>query len=740
MRKHVITLIGALAVTLPAITFAQSTLPVPTEPRDTAAAAFSGRAFGDIEFGGRFSDINGDPARYQRYRDLRDGPFAKSITVNRRTADWTVFASAENVGYRDQRYFAEYRNVGKLQVSFLWDQIPLFISSDTRTLYTQAQPGVFRLEDAIQSNNQAGATTIRSYADQAARFDTRTRRDIGALDVVLNATRDLDVLATVTSTARDGAIPYGAPFGFNNLVELPVPIDQRTTDAKTTLEWANRQGMISVGWDGSWFDNHIETLVWDNPLKITDSPSYSNAYSDGKGPSQARMALWPSNTHQYVHATGSVTTPGRGRAVAYVAIGESRQNADLIAHTINTQIPEIPLERTTAEAELRNTMLNFQYSAHPINRLGVVARYRYADVDNRTPHFETLGRVRFDGVYDDAENSPEPEAYSIKRKTFDVDGTVRVLPFTALKLGYTNAIVDRTFRIFEETTENTFRVSVDATGNQYVSVRALYENASREGDMFDAHLLEEFGEQSGMRHPDVANRDRERVTLIANTNPTDVFGFTASIGVGRDDYPDSGFGLQSYDSNQYSFGFDVIPNDRVGFNLVWAWEDYASLTRSRSAVPAPDPQFFDPRRDWLMDYDGTVKNIDATLDLAEIAPRTDLRVNVNWNDAVDTYLYVLVPNSVLPTPQQLDPVINELLRSSIDLNYRLSNQVRLGASYWYENYKTQDFALGPLTMSDIALPVVQPGLPVVATNSLLLGYLYRPYTAHTGMVRLTYLW
>jgi MtrB/PioB family decaheme-associated outer membrane protein len=740
MRKTIIFVLGALAVTLPAVTSAQSTLPVPTESREITAAAFSGRVFGDIEFGGRFSDINGDPARYQRYRDLRDGPFADNITFNRRSADWTIFASANHIGYRDQRYFVEYRNVGKLQVSFLWDQIPLFISSDTRSLYTQGQPGVFRLEDAMQASNQAGATTIRTFANQAVGFETRTRRDIGAMDVVLNATRDLDIVANVTSSARDGAIPYGAPFGFNNLVELPVPIDQRTTDAKTRLEWANQKGLISVGWDGSWFDNQIETLVWDNPLKITDSPSYSSAYSDGKGPAQARMALWPSNTHQYVHATGSVTTPGRGRALAYVAIGESRQNADLLPHTINSLIPEIPLERATAEAELRNTMMNFQYSAHPINRLGIVARYRYADVDNRTPHFETFGRVRFDGVYDDAENSPQPEAYSIKRKTFDVDGTIRALPFTAVKLGYTNAITDRTFRIFEETVENTFRISVDATGNQYVSVRALYENSSREGDMFDEHLLEEFGEQPDMRHPDVANRDRQRVTLIATANPTAVFGFSASAGVGRDDYPDSGFGLQSYDSNQYSFGLDVIPSDRVGFNLVWAWEDYASLTRSRSAVPAPDPQFSDPRRNWMMDYDGTVKNVDATLDVTDIAPRTSVRFNVNWNDATDTYLYVLVPGSVLPTPQQLDPVINELLRGSIDLNYRLTPQVRVGASYWYEDFKTQDFALGPLTMSDIALPAVQPGLPVAATNSLLLGYLYRPYTAHTGMVRLTYLW
>jgi hypothetical protein len=43
-------------------------------------------------------------------------------------------------------------------------------------------------------------------------------------------------------------------------------------------------------------------------------------------------------------------------------------------------------------------------------------------------------------------------------------------------------------------------------------------------------------------------------------------------------------------------------------------------------------------------------------------------------------------------------------------------------------------------MSGIALPPVEEGQAPVATNALLLGYQYRPYTAHTGFVRLTYSW
>jgi MtrB/PioB family decaheme-associated outer membrane protein len=738
MRNRLIALAGALVVTCSTTAFAQTTLPVPATPRDQAATGFTGALFGNVDFGGQFSDITGDPARYQRYRDLRDRPFVRNALFSRRTADWTLDVFADNIGLRDQRYVAQFRDVGKLRASFMWDQIPLFISRDTRMIYSQTEPGVFRLDDQLQSRNQAGVTTIRDYTDLATGFETRTERKTGLFDLVYTATRDLDFTVNVTSAARTGSIPFGAPFGFSNLIELPAPIDHRTTDARTSLEWANQRGLVSVGWDGSWFNNDVRTLIWDNPLKITDSPSYSSAYSDGKGPAQARLALWPNNTSQYVHATGAVSTPGRGRFMGYVAVGSAKQNAELLPHTINSQIPVIPLERPTAEAEIRNTMLNLQYTARPVRAFGLVARYRYADVDNRTPHFETLGRVRFDGVYDDAAASPEPEAYSVKRKTFDVDGSFNVLRYTTVKVGYTNAITDRTFRIFEETIENVFRVSVDATGNQYFSVRGLFEDGTREGDGFDAHLLDEFGEQPGMRHYDVADRDRRRFTLIATATPLDVVGFTASVGVGRDEYPHSEFGLQAYDSDQYSVGMDLIPTDRVGFNLTYAWEQYTSLTQSRNA--SPGVQFTDPLRNWLMDYDGKVKNFDATLDVAEIAPRTQVRFNFNWSDSDDIYNYVLVPNSTLPAPQQLAPVVNELMRGTIDLTYRLTERLRVGGGYWYENYKVEDFALGPLTMSDIALPAVQPGLPIVPTNTLLLGYLYRPYTAHTGVVRLTYLW
>src|SRR5262245_64773008 len=111
MRHTRIGLLSALVAGFAATAYAQATLPTPTEPRDVAAAGFNGRPFGSVDVGGRFTSIDGDPARYQRYRDLRDGPFARTVSLRRRTEDSTLEAYAENIGYRDQRYFAEYRDV-----------------------------------------------------------------------------------------------------------------------------------------------------------------------------------------------------------------------------------------------------------------------------------------------------------------------------------------------------------------------------------------------------------------------------------------------------------------------------------------------------------------------------------------------------------------------------------------------------------------------------------------------------
>jgi hypothetical protein len=74
-------------------------------------------------------------------------------------------------------------------------------------------------------------------------------------------------------------------------------------------------------------------------------------------------------------------------------------------------------------------------------------------------------------------------------------------------------------------------------------------------------------------------------------------------------------------------------------------------------------------------------------------------------------------------------VRSELQRGTAGLTYALTSRVGLGLSYWHERYRVSDFTLDAEATPDLA-----------RGQTLLLGYLYRPFTANTVWARLVYRW
>lgn len=712
-----------LVTTITAGLLVATALPAAAQQQTVPAAQLPG-----IEFGARFTDVTGDAARFQRFRDLGDGAFLDRLRFDRQGDGWLFSAGVRHAGRRDQRYFLEYRGQGKLKVRFQWDQVPLLISQDTRTLYRTEAPGVLRIDPAARQAIEAGRLRLADIAPQASRFDVDSRRDTARFDLVYSATRALDLTVSLQQTRREGTMPWGASFGFNNAVEVPAPIDWRTTDLKAAVEWANDQGMLRVSYDGSWFDNDVPTLVWDNPLRATDT-TFAGAYVSGQAGAQGRAALWPSSSLQGLTTSGAVKLPAGTRLAGNVSVGLWRQDEPLLPFTINSAIPPIPLERSTAEGEFRTVAATVNVTSRPTPQIWLSGRYRLYDLDNRTPPFVGEAMVVFDQVTR-AMHESEPLGYL--RQTIDLDASFTPRPWTALRVGYGREHADRTFRIFETTVDDVVRASVDTTAG-WLTVRAIAERAVRRGSGFDEELLEHAGEQPAMRHFDIADRDRMRFTGLVQIAPASPVAFSFSAATGRDDYENSGFGLRDNRNQVYTASLDVTPLETIAAGASYTFEKYTALQRSRQA--APGPQFVDPTRDWTVDSTDRVHTAEANLDLVKLIPRTELHLAFSASRSKAVYVYGVVPGSTLfpggvfPPERQLPPVNNDLLRGTVDLRYFLTERVAVGLLYWYDRYRVDDFALGPQTIDRIDLP-----------GSLLLGYLYRPYTAHSAWIRLTYLW
>ena len=461
-------------------------LPAPTDPVAVGRSELSGKVYGAVDFGGRISHVDGDEARFQRYRDLRSGIYGTNMLAGRRTQDWVIEAQAWNVGYRDQRYQLDVQRAGRLSATFLWDQIPLFISGDTRTLYTQPAAAVFRIEDATQQAIQSGTKTLRDFEDQAVGFELRTMRKIGQADIVFNADRSTDIVVKVRGISRTGAIPFGGTFGFNNAVELPVPVDSRTADVQTALEWGNQAGMLRIGWDGLSYEPDNDSAIWDNPLRY--GPDIVGT------PSQGRMALWPANTLTYLHGTGAVAVPASRPADRLPGARPGSQRRRPAAVHDQHGVRADPAG--AAHRPGRAPDVDRPADAGDASRSGRCRSTPGTATRTSTPHTPVFDRPDGSVSYDSSftATAASSEYFSVKRVTFDADAAVQVLPSTAVKLGYSHLGSDYTHRIWETTAEDVFRVSTDITGHQLVTLRAIYENRSRTGDHFDPGVLEEVGE------------------------------------------------------------------------------------------------------------------------------------------------------------------------------------------------------------------------------------------------------
>jgi MtrB/PioB family decaheme-associated outer membrane protein len=683
-----------------------------------ATTSLFAEAPNQFRLAGRVSSVDGDPARYQRYQDLRDGLLFTEgrylrIDPNGR---WSLKAAADNVGWRDQRFAAEYDRPGRFLVTGQWDQIPQFYSVDTATPY-QTTNSPLLLDDATQRQIQNAQAGLSAYVPLATPFDLRERRDIGNFYLRATPTTQLDLTAAFTTTRHLGELPWGASFGFSNDVEVALPYDSRTNDLVIGSEWTNQRSMLRVAYNGSWFDNLDDTLVWDSPLDLNDAID---------NPGRGRMTLWPSNSAQTLSATAYYKLARRTKVTGFVSYGVWSNDEPLQPFTINTALPQLPLPRSDSQAEATVFSTNINLTSQPHNAWHFGARLRTYSYDNQTTFAAIPQYVSYDASVEDA-LLDGPRRYAHSRTTFETDATWSGLRQLALTAGYTHQNGGYDYRIFESTGDDTLHLTAETTGSNWLTFRARYELAGRSGSGLDETLLTQLGEQSLMRHYDVANRTRNRFTGQVDVVPNELWIFSASLGAGKDDFNDSYFGLQESTFKTFSLSADFQQPEGFGAGASYNYENYGGLQQSRSTGSGQDPA--NPLQDWTADSTERVDYISLYVTPPRIGRNTEARLSYDHSYAKGNYVYTVVPGGLLPPPSQLPRVYNRLQQLHVDVRHRVSNRLAATFSYLYEPFRVYDFAFDPTVVNSI----VQP-------SSLVLGYVYRPYTANAFTFGLRYIW
>jgi MtrB/PioB family decaheme-associated outer membrane protein len=724
-----------------------------------------GFTLGRIDFGVQTTEVDTDSSKFREYRELPNGPYLPFLRLfGEGKVRYDVIV--EN-GFEEDARYRLFVDIGKVRVSGDYNLIPHRFGNDGHTLLHETSRGVLVVDDTIQRANQnalesqfaANRTAINFaflsnlVAPQLAaanEVDVALLRRRGTVEVGLTPDQPFDVKVSYFQEHRTGDRQAGTSFGFGNVVESLEPIEYRTEDWGLSAEFAQPWGLIRGAAHYNTFENEVDSLLFDNPFRVTDSTD-ANAYqapgsASVNGPTRGRVDLSPDNEA----VTGSLGVMFKipvwsARVTADASTARWTQNRKFLPYTTNTAITSpfraddpANLPQSSLDGEIDVSTLSLYFTSRPTRALGLTARYRIYDLSNETTRAEFPGYVRFDSVWEDIPRISVP--YSYKRTQADAVLSYDLGPAT-VEGGYRYVGFDRTFRETEETREDVLTAAVSLRAFGWAMLRAGFETGERDRDDYDS----EHGEHASYLDPgsgtnlpalrrfDQAKREVERVTGLLQLTPgagnltISLSYLYANEDYGEEDVVDASgllYGLIETQYDSFTAEADYSPSDRWSVFGFYTREDYDNFQRGRQSAATPST---DPRNDWTSNERNEVSSFGGGANVALLPEKLELRLFGRYQDLEGRNDLASPPGG---TPDVAFPIANfddtRIWTARADLEYRFSGPWSVTAGGWLERYETEDSAT-------TGLGNYVPGSFFIAAND-------GSYKGKVGYVRMSYRW
>ena len=686
-------------------------------------------------------------SKFYEYRDVPRGLFAPFLTLDVRKGSRFVRVDAMNVAQADQRLRAGFGNRGTFKLDLGYDQIPHRFSFFGASPYVEPSPGVFALNSVIRSaaealvptgtstNIEAARNLVSSFLASAAPIGLGLERHAATADFTYTPSVPFSFNAEASHETRSGTRPFGASLGFSNAIELPEPIRHRTTNLDTSLEYQRRRITLRAGVAASFFDNDVQTLVWDNPYRITDS-TYPSAYVAGNGTARGRTALWPSNDAVRFSLSGTYKPLPGTRFSAAVSYGAFSQNQKLLPFTINTAIPAsdpnaanaLSPPRETAMAKAHIGSLDLTLSSRLMRSVYLTAGFRYYDFANKTEALDIpTGYARVDQVWEDVPVAVEP--YSFSRTRLFGDLSVNLLKDTTLMIGYTVYNVRRhegpAAAEDDRSDEGAFKASVDSHPSDWLTLRVGYLDSRRRWSLDDTFVAYIPG--FNFKRYFEASRDRQAVDVLVGLSPIDRLDIELTYALGRDDYPKSAYGLTRDDFDMYGLDVSYAFSKR---RMVYAFYTHELYDSDQADRQSGADFSTNPQDDWTANLKDAVDTFGAGQTIELVAGRLDFDLSGSYARAHGTSFLDSPPGGspdlAVNFNAPLDTTTWWTIRSS--LKWKVTEKLSLVFAYWYEQYGLED-----IVRNDIAVDYAPAG-------AIFLGALEPGYKYHVGSLRFVYSW
>ncbi len=368
--------------------------------------------------------------------------------------------------------------------------------------------------------------------------------------------------------------------------------------------------------------------------------------------------------------------------------------------------------------EVITTNLYTKLTAQPIDKLKVLASYKFDDRDNKTPQ-QYYSSILTDGyaANTQATTTAEMHTYSVPRDIKQQTGTLEAdytfLPRTALKLGVDHQEVDRTFMEVDKTKENTYRAGLrsntlsqwgltenigyvhsERTGSNYTVLKLPTINeggATAAG--FDPLTTGWGPEQAGQKKFMLADRKRDKVNGSVSYTPPALSRLTLQAALSfNDDKYNTLYGMTESKGWAGTLDASYALMDAFVVNAYYTHED----TKSNLPLSQASATITDNLID-LQDQTNTIgvgiKNkglMDGRLELGGDA--TIVLSKTKFEDSFATLAAAGVTGAN-PYPSAAFPdVTNKAYTLGVSGRYELDKNAAIKAGYTWQKVESKDWA------------------------------------------------
>jgi MtrB/PioB family decaheme-associated outer membrane protein len=633
----------------------------------------------DIEATGKLADIEGNEAKFNEYRDIRDGLYGKVRLLY--DSNYYFDFNASDIGYDTQRYRLDSGKWGSFKFYLDYNEIPHNFTFDAKSFYSGI--GTNNLTYPVHPPD----TDIRTWSN----FDYSIERKSYGSGISLDMIKPFYLDVTVSREEKDGIYPAGVagttPGGI--AIELPVPIDYTTDTLKIEAGYTKNPFFFSLTFFLSEFENDNHNLSFRNPA-TANTASTTDV-----------LTLPPDNNYNKLSFKGGVKLPLNSKFNLNLATSRTASEVNLLNFFVDDvsggRVP-IALSDRTFDGKIGTQNYNFVLTSNPVRFIDGKFYYKYYNRENKSDEITTISE----------EETLINSLFDYKKDDYGIELGFRLPASIYLITGYNHVLKEREREDVTENKDDIYSIDLKWSKLDFITLKAGYEKLHRSAEFHAPDVSPDDPEfiNTFLRRFDVAAKDRDTYKASIEVYPVESLNFSIGYKNKNTDYKDVILGLREVKGNEFNIDIDYTFGKHAKFMAYYDYEK-ARCSQFQRQLPFNAVSGFDPSTppaptafNWDVKQKDKSYDYGFGADIYIIPKKLTLKLLHDYiRSNGDTDLTYHLGDDLLPLGRTQDNIDisnwdDYTLRTyAVKVVYNAAKKLSLSAAYVYEKFTYSDAQL-----------------------------------------------